>query len=186
MKAEMRREIARQRVGEAAAEKMHAAFPVAEQTDNRRKICFGKMPERAPKIGDCRLREWIDERSLEASRPRCSRAFGERRGQLSLQFFTQLPLKIRIAEKAELGDKAKHGRWGDLSALGEFGHRGQPRRGIVRQKGLRGLALLRRQTLDRVTDVFRDGIAIVSRLRFRHAVLPAYTPTRKTLPAKRA
>ena len=71
--AKMRREIARERVREAAAEQMHAAFPVAEQPDNRQKICFGKMPERAEKIGDCRLCEWIDQRSLRP-RGRAARA----------------------------------------------------------------------------------------------------------------
>ena len=166
--AEVRGKVARQGVGETAANQMHAAPPVAQQLDNRRKIVLGKIAERALQIGDGRFGERIDERALGVPRPGFARGLGERRGQLRLQFLAQLPLEIRIAEKSELGDKPQDGRRADPSAFGEFGHGRQSRRGIIRQQDRSGLALLRRQAADRRPDMLRNGSAIVDR-RFNHA-----------------
>src|ERR1700722_8599711 len=140
------------------------------------------MPERALQIGDGGFGERIDERALGAPRPGFARRLCERGGQLRLQFLAQLPLEIRIAEKTELGDKPQDSRRAHASAFGEFGHRGQSRRGIIRQQDLCSLALLRRQGDDRSADVFRDGRAVVDRRRFSHGLSLHRMPCLEAIP----
>ena len=119
------------------------------------------MPEGPCDIGDRRLHERIDRRALRIERGGQARWLGEGRGELSLEFTAQLPLKIGIALKAELGDEAQDGRGADLGALGEFGDRRQPGGGIVGEQRVRRLALSRRQPIDRIANVFGDRRAIV-------------------------
>jgi hypothetical protein len=61
--AEARGEVARQRVGETAANQVDAAPPVAHHFDNRRKLVLGKIAERALQICDGRFGERINQRA---------------------------------------------------------------------------------------------------------------------------
>src|SRR5579863_1369497 len=99
---------------------MHAAPFVAKEVDDLHEFVLADMPERVLEIGDSGFQEGIDRGALWVARQPDARRFRERRGELRLELLAQLPLKIRIALKAELGDETQHRRGADLRARGEF------------------------------------------------------------------